>query len=263
MRGGFRVVEPQPSTRAVAGAFWAYTPRQDVPRPGESPALRVLPDGCTDLIAELRVVGDDEAVELKRLYVCGPTDRHSLVALTPHSAWVGVRFRHGMAGPVLGVHLPALFGRQVDADTGSPGAAGLVDRLRRCATVDQMLAALGSHLAATDQRSSRLIDRRTLRAMELLDGDGCGGVGEVARSVGVSERTVHRDVLAATGMAPKAFARVLRFQRAVGRLRSTPRPDLCSVAAVTGYADQSHMTREFHALAGATPSTFVTPGRRT
>ncbi|MBC8091667.1 MAG: AraC family transcriptional regulator, partial [Pseudonocardia sp.] len=62
---------------------------------------------------------------------------------------------------------------------------------------------------------------------------------------------------------PKPAARVLRFQRAAELL--VPTTGTCrgaitisEVAADCGYADQSHLVREFHALAGCTPTTYVT-----
>jgi AraC-like DNA-binding protein len=41
-------------------------------------------------------------------------------------------------------------------------------------------------------------------------------------------------------------------------------PQPADIAARCGYADQSHLTREFVRLAGDTPATYATaPGRRT
>jgi AraC-like DNA-binding protein len=45
-----------------------------------------------------------------------------------------------------------------------------------------------------------------------------------------------------------------RFQSAVGRLPSGM--SLAAVAAACGYSDQSHMTRDFQALGGASPHTL-------
>ena len=53
------------------------------------------------------------------------------------------------------------------------------------------------------------------------------------------------------GMGPKAVARVLRFQRALGLLREG-RP-FADVAYDCRYADQPHLNREFRTLGGATP----------
>jgi AraC-like DNA-binding protein len=50
---------------------------------------------------------------------------------------------------------------------------------------------------------------------------------------------------------------VLRFERAVGQMRSSGRPRLAEIAARCGYADQAHLTREWQAIAGCTPRRWI------
>lgn len=86
---------------------------------------------------------------------------------------------------------------------------------------------------------------------------GCP-VAEVARSVALSERQLHRLSLDAFGYGPKTLTRVLRFVRALGLARSgMPR---AQVAARAGYADQAHLAREVKALAGAPMGALLAPG---
>ncbi len=56
------------------------------------------------------------------------------------------------------------------------------------------------------------------------------------------------------GVPPKALARILRFERAVGRLRAGD--DLAALALDAGYYDQAHFNRDFRAFAGATPTAY-------
>ena len=56
-------------------------------------------------------------------------------------------------------------------------------------------------------------------------------------------------------MAPKAFSRVLRFERAAALLASGI--GAAEVSATCGFADQPHLSREFRALAGRPPATFA------
>ena len=50
---------------------------------------------------------------------------------------------------------------------------------------------------------------------------------------------------------------MLRFERARWMLVQNDHPSLARVAAECGYADQAHMTREWHALAGSSPSAWL------
>src|SRR5262245_13026751 len=58
------------------------------------------------------------------------------------------------------------------------------------------------------------------------------------------------------GIGPKTAARIFRFERACRLIRDA-RLRLADVAAVRGYHDQPHMTREWIALAGCTPRTWI------
>ncbi len=47
-----------------------------------------------------------------------------------------------------------------------------------------------------------------------------------------------------------------RLQEAAERLRTNPDADLATVAAEFGYADQAHLSRDFRAVLGLTPSSY-------
>ncbi|MBB5789895.1 helix-turn-helix domain-containing protein [Jiangella mangrovi] len=80
-------------------------------------------------------------------------------------------------------------------------------------------------------------------------------VATLADEVGWSRRHLASRFRHQVGLGPKEAARVLRFARAVRRLRAElPPSSISDLAAGTGYADHSHLVREFHALAGCTPS---------
>ena len=85
----------------------------------------------------------------------------------------------------------------------------------------------------------------------LAAADGRLAIGPLAAEVGWSRRHLaarwRRDV----GLGPKTVARVLRFEHALRLVREGRA--LADVAYACGYADQSHLNRDFRALAGATP----------
>jgi len=87
-----------------------------------------------------------------------------------------------------------------------------------------------------------------------------GGVGvqELATEVGWSRRHLTERFRAEFGLAPKVTARVLRFEQAVSRLRRRPTTRLADLAADLGYADQAHLTREWHSIAGCSPRQWMT-----
>lgn len=78
----------------------------------------------------------------------------------------------------------------------------------------------------------------------------------VASEVGWSRRHLAEQFRAECGVAPKEYQRVARFQVSVRLLVNAARrsrPSIADVAALAGYADQPHLTREWARLAGCTP----------
>jgi AraC-like DNA-binding protein len=95
----------------------------------------------------------------------------------------------------------------------------------------------------------------------LLAAGGRVSMSRLAGEVGWSPRHLGGRLQAETGLAPKAAARVVRFDRArrslQRRVASGQRPALADLAATCGYFDQAHLAREFRALAGCPPSQWL------
>ena len=84
-------------------------------------------------------------------------------------------------------------------------------------------------------------------------------VSEIARELGLSSRQLQRRFLAAVGVPPKRFVRVLRFAR-VWQLATMSSPETwAEIAAANGYSDQAHMVREFRAFGAEPPTHLFTP----
>lgn len=85
---------------------------------------------------------------------------------------------------------------------------------------------------------------------------GAVRVGDLADGAGCSHRHLVQRFREQVGATPKTAARVLRYSRAARLLvRGDLRP--VQVAALCGYADQAHLTREYAAFAGTTPGAVM------
>jgi AraC-like DNA-binding protein len=79
-------------------------------------------------------------------------------------------------------------------------------------------------------------------------------LARLARVAGLSPSHLSRVFRRAHGLPPHAFQTQLRVVRAAGLLRrGLP---LAAVAADTGFADQSHLTRRFKGVVGVTPGAY-------
>src|SRR5690606_36153643 len=78
----------------------------------------------------------------------------------------------------------------------------------------------------------------------------------LSERLGYSPRQVERRFKEGVGLSPMALWRVLRFQRFLRLSAASPGASLTDLALGGGYSDQSHLIRDFKAIAGSPPSTF-------
>jgi AraC-like DNA-binding protein len=84
-------------------------------------------------------------------------------------------------------------------------------------------------------------------------------VATLASDTGWSRRHFTQRFSSEYGLGPKAMGRVIRFERSRSMLIAPPsrRLRLVDIAATCGYADQAHLTRDWQALAGASPTAWL------
>jgi AraC-like DNA-binding protein len=81
-------------------------------------------------------------------------------------------------------------------------------------------------------------------------------VTQVCERFRLSERALQRLVSRRLGLTPKWLIQRRRLQEAAERLRGGPAA-LGETAALLGYADQAHFTRDFARVTGMTPGQFA------
>lgn len=86
---------------------------------------------------------------------------------------------------------------------------------------------------------------------------GAVPVGALAAEVGWSRRHLTARFRGQVGLTPKPAARVLRFRHALSLITAGRAASISDAAAAAGYADHSHLVREFRRLAGAPPSALL------
>jgi methylphosphotriester-DNA--protein-cysteine methyltransferase len=222
---GYRELRPPEVLREVVACLWVRVI-------GAAEELRVIPDACSDVIWQR---GEGTTV-------VGPDTSAKLVGLAPGDVLVGMRFRPGAGGGVLGVPLDELRDLRVDV-TDVDRAFDVDGDMEPREVVARFMS------AAAGRRADPLVG---VAARRLDEQD----VGAVARDLGISERQLRRRFHAAAGYGPKTLARVLRFCRFVDAI-DRGRTDLAALAFDSGYADQAHLTRETTRLAGMPPAALL------
>ena len=91
----------------------------------------------------------------------------------------------------------------------------------------------------------------------IVNSGGVVSIGALVNETGWSQRHLISQFREHIGLAPKAFARVMRFGRAVEHLRRGKHATLTDLALDCGYYDQSHFDRDFRVFSGVTPTDLL------
>jgi AraC-like DNA-binding protein len=87
--------------------------------------------------------------------------------------------------------------------------------------------------------------------------NGTMPVSEVAAAAHATVRTLERNFKQSSGYSVKDVSALIRFEQARNRLWLHPQTNLAGLAHELGYADQSHLTKEFKKYSGTTPAAFA------
>ena len=214
---GYREFPPPARLRELVECAWILD--------GPAGPVRVLPDGCMDLIR----LNDS-------IVVAGP-DTTAFVSLRDREPFAGLRFWPGALPRLLGVPAAELRNNRVP-----------LNELRVVRDRHRSLVELAAELASdTPAAETAPWSPPVLTHVTRSLGAGAA-VTEVAQQIGWSSRTLQRQCAAVYGYGPAMLRRILRFRRAV-RLLHDGSPYV-EVAARAGYADQPHLHREVRDLAG-------------
>jgi AraC-like DNA-binding protein len=261
---GVRYAElaPSPRLRPWVRCYWSF----DSESPAPGPAEAISPDGSPELIFHLgaafqRLDDAGRVTTQHRTVFVGQIERAMRVRPAGR-AWIfAVRFRpagaaafvrgaaRGLAS--LSTPLADVWGRpgdelaeRVAATRDDAGRAALVEE----ALLRRLAPARSSELAAS-------------AADRIAAAQGCVRIDRLADGLGVGVRTLERAFDECVGISPKTLARIARFRHALGALAGPRRPEFAAVAHDCGYADQSHLVRDFREFAGEAPTRYLAVDR--
>jgi AraC-like DNA-binding protein len=250
-----------PLSRFVAYLWWM----RDTP---EHTSERVVPSGTLELVVNLHEdeIGIYRAGTTRRqrysgAVVSGAYRGYFVADPRAHTSIIGVHFKPGTAGPVLGLPPGELADRHVDlACLWGRAASELRERMCDAATPAERFATLETILQSRLPARCTGHDAVPLALAQLAYPDAT--VREVAARVNLSWRRLIEVFTAEVGMTPKRLQRVLRFQRASEIARKSPTTDWARVAQLCGYFDQSHLIHDVRELTGLSPVQLAEASKR-
>ncbi len=166
----------------------------------------------------------------------------------------GVQLALTIAGAraLLGVPAAELAGELLELAEVAPWLRHLPEQLADCPAEDRAGLVERTLVAELARRGAPPARAEVGRALARLTRSAA--VQEVAQEVGYSRRHLGSLVRAEAGLTPTQLRRLGRFEASKARIGRAP---LAEVAQACGYADQAHLTREWVALAGCPPTTWL------
>jgi AraC-like DNA-binding protein len=241
---------PHPALRPFVTLLWTVGP-------GRAPSAReiAVPTGEMHVVwriseAPIRVfadLGDAVGRTFARGVVAGARTRFHVRDTSAPAISIGAQLGPGGAMALFGLPADELAGQHVAVgDLWPDDRTG--ERLAAASTPEQRLDVLES--ALRERLRPRAVHPAVTRALAMLP---CP-VERVVDDTGYSHRHLVASFRRDVGLTPKAWARLARFRRALRMAGSLPWDEL---ALRAGYFDQSHLVREFRAIAGITPGAYV------
>ena len=250
----------EPISRAV-DRLWLLEAR---PPAKPVPFERIPPDGCSEIIFQLEgrnEVRRGHRIELEpAAFVVAQQGQPLEVRIGPRLRNLGVRFSPGGLFSMLGIPLFEMVDQVIPL-------AAVWPRLERI-----LVGQLDPNAPAAElfRRTESVLQDCLLPLKQgpcpvhvavssLGRASGRLSVSDLARVTGWSARQLERRFRIEVGFGPKMLGRIVRFQSLLKQLAppQLQAPSWADLALASGYADQAHLIREFRALSGTTPGSFL------
>ncbi len=249
---------PEGPLAAHVDMFWYVAGRANYERD------RRLPTGRTHLLFNLGSPpslfgrGDDAAPRVfPTCWIAGQQDTYIETGSHGETILLGAQFASHGAYRLLRIAQDELHDRVVELETlFGDRITRLRERLLAAPTPQACFTLLEHWLLGLLERGKPV--HASVIATELAAAADPGGLElkALSRDLGVSREHLIRRFREQIGLTPKAYANILRFNRALARARRA-RTRWAEIAADSGYYDQAHLVRDFQRYAGRAPTSLL------
>ncbi|MEW6703765.1 MAG: DUF6597 domain-containing transcriptional factor [Pseudomonadota bacterium] len=230
---------PAPALRRHVECYWRSLDNAQA-------QLLVVPDGCVDVVLQVHA-GRWQA------QAYGSTTRATTLPIRPGSHYLGIRFRPGRSRHFLQACAAELTDAQHDARALLQlPLEPLAERIAGPAA--ELAAQLDAGLASRLRQGPTAAAHADFMVQRIEAAQGVLNLAQLYQALDRHPRWLQRVFVQTVGITPKLYARIVKARRARALLAAGPGAALADVAAEAGYADQSHMTRDFARLLGVSPA---------
>lgn len=252
----YREIEPTPALRPYVRCFWRLLSDDACGQ-----VERIVPDGCPEIVINraepfVRYTESGASHAQADVLLVGPLDRPLELAPTGSVDLLGIRFEPGGLFALLEVPTHELTNEDTCLGQISSRLRQRLHEASRLANGEDTCAVLEGVLLdeLAPRRNRSGLVRAAVRQLE----SGARSSAALAGALGVNRRALERLFRLEVGLSPKLMIRIRRVQAVLAGLDSGTRfHGWAAVAAGHGFADQSHLIREFRLLVGTPPQRYL------
>jgi len=229
-------IKPSRSLAKHVDCFWYFS------NPGvETVSFPVLPDNCMDIIFDLNE---------KKSFICGVMTKARIVKIKPKQKMFGIRFAPGALPAALNEPAAKFRDLYMPLEEVSKRLADEFSGIYELDSALDMGLYCGTALEGTVQK----IDRENRIANFAASRHSAKQtVANLAMLAGVSVRQLERLFWEYVGLTPKRFMKIKRL-RFLQKAMVDEKESLASLSIQAGYADQSHMNKDYKQLTSTSPA---------
>jgi len=227
---------------------------------------RFLPDGNTEIIIDFddrpQHIYDNQTLEeiqaCHRVWASGVRTEYISIPSGKHAAMFIISFKKGMAYPFFPLPMNEMADRVVDADLlWGNDFAFLRERLLGIKQIGLKFQAVENFLLETFK--ARFVPNPAVEyaLAEIIRRPEQINLARLNENIGYSQKHFIGMFKRQVGITPKAYLRIIRFQRAISEIEQRKAVSWTIISQDCGFYDQAHFINDFKFFSGFTPEEYV------
>jgi AraC-like DNA-binding protein len=234
--------------------------------PADHTKERLMPTGEAGIVFNLREeairIYDWKNVDRWETYgaavLAGARSEPFVIDTLQQERVFGIQFQPGGSFPFFPMPSSEIVNRDVPLDCVWGGATDRMrTRLLEAESVPAMFAAAEDALILQLVRPLSLHPAVAFATHRFNRNPHTATIAAVLNTIGLSHRRFSQLFQDQTGLTPKAFSRVRRFQRVLRSIHAKRDFEWARIALDCGYYDQAHFIHDFQSFSGFTPTSYA------
>ncbi len=227
---------------------------------------RFLPDGNTEIIIELtgrpQYIYDNQTLRekqvCKKAWASGVRTEYISIPSGKETAMLVICFKKGMAYPFFPFPMDEMTDRVVNTDL----IWGAEFEMLREQLLEEKEAEIRFTITEnflTDHYLSKVeVNRCVTYAVDrIVSQPDQISLGSLYDRIGYSRKHFTGMFKSHIGVTPKAYAKILRFQKAIAEIEANEKINWAAIAHDSGFYDQAHFIHDFKYFSGFTPKDYL------